>query len=72
MIPVDLMPVLVAIVAIAAVGLIAVLVLLGVLLSRRPLVAPARIERALRAALGENKATLERNLAAFHAGLALE
>jgi 2-oxoglutarate ferredoxin oxidoreductase subunit gamma len=51
---------------------VANLVLLGVLLSRRPLVAPARIERALRAALGENKATLERNLAAFHAGLALE
>jgi 2-oxoglutarate ferredoxin oxidoreductase subunit gamma len=49
---------------------VANLVLLGVLLSRRALVAPARIERALRDIWGDNKVTLERNLAAFHAGLA--
>ncbi len=47
------------------------LVLLGVLLHHRPLVAPARIESALRVIWGDRKATLERNLAAFHAGLAL-
>jgi 2-oxoglutarate ferredoxin oxidoreductase subunit gamma len=48
---------------------VANLVLLGVLLSYRPLIAPPRIERALREIWRDNKATLERNLAAFHAGL---
>jgi 2-oxoglutarate ferredoxin oxidoreductase subunit gamma len=50
---------------------VANLVLLGVLLQHRPLVAPERIESALRDIWGDHKATLERNLAAFHAGLAL-
>jgi NADH:ubiquinone oxidoreductase subunit 3 (subunit A) len=36
MIPVDQMPVLIAIAAVVAVGLVAVLVLIGVLLARRP------------------------------------
>lgn len=46
-------------------------VLLGVLLSQRRLVAPERIDAGLKEIWRDNKATLERNLAAFHAGLTL-
>jgi 2-oxoglutarate ferredoxin oxidoreductase subunit gamma len=46
------------------------LVLLGVLLRYRPLVQPRRIEAGLRDIWKDNQSTLERNVAAFHAGLA--
>ena len=48
------------------------LVLLGAWLRRRPLITPARIEHALRNIWSDNQATLERNLAAFQAGWALD
>ena len=42
------------------------LVMLGALLTRRPFVKPAVIEKYLRKFMGGDKIILERNLAAFH------
>lgn len=47
------------------------LVMLGALLTREPFVKPAIIEKFLRKFMGCDKIILERNLAAFHSGMAL-
>ncbi len=52
-------------------GRVANLILLGVMLKVRPMVPPASVESALQAMLGEKRAVLDFNLAAFRAGLAL-
>ena len=50
---------------------VANLVMLGALLSRRPVVRPARIESLLRDLMAAKPSILQRNLAAFHCGMAL-
>lgn len=50
---------------------VANLVMLGALLSHRAVVRTARIESLLREVMASNPAILQRNLAAFHCGMAL-
>jgi len=50
---------------------VANLVMLGALLSRRAVVRPGRIETLLRDVMASKPAILQRNLAAFHCGMAL-
>lgn len=52
-------------------GRVANLIMLGVLLKARPLLKPACVEQALERLLGEKRAILDSNLAAFRAGLAM-
>jgi 2-oxoglutarate ferredoxin oxidoreductase subunit gamma len=52
-------------------GRVANLILLGLLLKLRPLVPPASVERTLAAMLGQKRAVLDVNVAAFRAGFAM-
>ena len=50
---------------------VANLVMLGALLERRPFVKPSVIEKLLQRLMGNDKATLDRNLSAFRCGMTL-